>query len=136
MCATGAPRAAPPFSCGRTGGPLSYEEQGIEHTLQERQLAFVRFHLGEHYTNRDIVDTPQWGERAFLRGAKERGIVAICQNRAENPALSALFRIGGGPGRARLASALLSEGHHQAHKTVLRFVRDAVGAAAGANPWC
>ena len=98
-------------------------------------MAFVRFRVGEHYTNRDIVDTLHCDERAFLRSAKERGIVAICLNMAENPNLPTEIWVGGGPGRARLASALLSECRHQAHKVVPLFVKAATGDEVGAAPW-
>ncbi len=98
-------------------------------------MAFVRFHMGEYYTNRDIVDTLHCDERAFLRSAKDRGIVAICLNTAENPDVPAEIWVGDGPGRARLASALLSECRHQTHKAVPLFVKDTAGEVAGANPW-
>lgn len=97
-------------------------------------MAFVRFRVGEHYTNRDIVDTLHCDERAFLRSAEERGIVAICLNAAENPHLPAKIRVGGGPGRARLASALLSECRHQVHKAVPLVVKDVAGDVVDVTP--
>lgn len=98
-------------------------------------MAFVRFRVGEHYTNRDIVDTLHCDECAFLRSAEERGIVAICLNAAENPHFPTEIRVGGGPGRARLASALLGEYRHQVHKAVPLVVKDVAGDVVDVTPW-
>ncbi len=98
-------------------------------------MAFVQFRVGERYTNRDIVDTLHCDERAFLRSAKDRGIVAICLNADENLALPDEVWVGAGAGRERLTSALLSECRHRPAKAMPLFAKEDIGEGVGATPW-